>query len=137
MRKFLLWFSATIVACAVIAGIVVGGQAAGFWLHNRQVNNDTKITFHGTGNQSALRTEIHDNINQVDKYTSQIASAKDQGYSDYAQTLYAPRYDAASTACDDISQLTDPGSLPVFTRWGKANCDNGTVSAHSKYYITQ
>lgn len=137
MRKFLLWFGATILICAAIAGIVVGGQAAGFWLNNRQVNNDTKITYHGLANQSALRSQIHDQINQVDKYTSQIASAKAQGYKQYAESLYAPRYDSASTVCDDISQLTDPGSLPVFTNWGKKNCNNGTVSPSSVYYISQ
>ena len=135
------WLAAGVGTLALIFGLIVVGHAIAYgewqlnwWYQQHNMDRQTSLVYHSQANQSALREEIQNGISQVDKDTSYIVSAQDQGLKNYANSLKPARNDAANTVCGQIVQLTRPGDIPAFLAWGRANCSNGTLSPSSKFY---
>lgn len=144
--------AAGITAILVAIGILVYGSFAlyeGSWSlakHNTQhsleiqqqvANGQASIAANGWNYQSMLGSEITNGIDAVDHDTTDIASAKAQGLTSYADSLIAQRSFDASKVCDQASQIN--GTLPpgMFqTTWINTNCDGGNLKPSSVYYAT-
>lgn len=131
---FWRWFGTGIFAVIVIGVITFAGWQAGWWFSNQNASREAHQIRSGYSNQQTLREQITTQIANVGAFAVQI----DQAAGDQQEIgdLWSQRVSVANIACQDIDEVTgDP--LPADqAAWGRANCQEGSISPASPYALT-
>jgi 23S rRNA A1618 N6-methylase RlmF len=123
-----------LLGLVVAAALVVGAWQVGWIFHTANTNREATLQQQGTGNQSAMRSEIPQKIADVSRYTLQIANP---AYADMKQGIEQSRSYAAQLVCGDAAQLNSLTELaPADQAWVITNCVGGELSATSTYAVT-
>lgn len=101
--RVLAWVGGIVVAILVIAGIVVGGQQAGFWLQHNQTEFEAHNLRDSYGNQERLREDASEKAAEVAKIEAQISELPSG--SETVAKLHAQAELIESIACHDIGQI--------------------------------
>ena len=123
-----------LLGIGVVAAVILGGWQAGWWFTAQNANREATVQQQGTGNQSAMRSEIPQKIADVQRYTLQIDNP---AYKNMANDIKQSRSYAAQLVCGDAAQLNDVKELaPADQSWVSNNCVGGELSATSIYAVT-
>jgi 23S rRNA A1618 N6-methylase RlmF len=123
-----------IVAAVVVAALVVGAWQVGWIFKSANTNRDATLRQQGVGNQSAMVSEIPRKIEDIQRYTVQIANP---AYADMKKGIEQSRSYAAQLVCGDAAQLNSLTELASADQtFVKINCVGGELSATSQYAIT-
>lgn len=121
-----------VVVIALLAGLVFGGWALGWWFRGENANREAHVIRQGYSNQQTLREEVTRKIGDVQTISVQIAQL---GSTDLTTTqpLHAQRKAIVNIVCKDAEQITgDP--LPTDQdQFVTANCKLGSISPDSQY----
>jgi hypothetical protein len=125
----LTWFLAILTTCLIIAGITIGGWAAGWWFTGQNTNREAHMIRNGYSNQQTLREQVTAQISNIFTLNTEIIM------SDKSQTaaLTAQRLAVAGILCQQASEITgDP--LPANQQhFLAANCADGVVKPGAKF----
>jgi hypothetical protein len=130
------WRSATgvVAAVVVVAALIVGAWQVGWIFKTANTNRDATLRQQGTGNQSAMVSEIPQKIADVARYTLQIDNP---AYADMKNGIKQSRSYAAQLVCGDAAQLNSLSEIPTADQsWVVTNCVGGELSATSIYAVT-
>jgi len=102
---------ATIVGLVLVAGLVLVGWRAGWWLNEsvqqHQVDIRAKVNRRSYEVQQTYREEVLKDMEDVRALDAQLA---DPAYASSAPQLRAQRIAAINKTCDHISRLTTSGA---------------------------
>jgi len=120
---------AVLATVVVVAAIVLGGWAVGWWFTTQNTNREAHLYRSSYGNQQTLRDAITAGISQVATDTSQVDATSGQEQAD----LKAQRYAHVGQVCAEAAQVTgDPLSADQ-QAFVSTNCSAGAVSPTSQY----
>lgn len=117
----------TAVAALALVGIVFGGWEAGWWFKAQDAQREGQVTRSSVNFQQGHMDQLSNEILDLTKITTQIASAPP----DQAPALKAQRLAEASDACRIARDITQPD--PDEASWRSANCFAGAVAPSSSY----
>ncbi len=131
VTAFWHWFWVGVGALALIAALILGGWAAGWWFTNQNIGREAHAIRNGYSNQQTLREQITQQIANVDTLTTQIAATHDRNL---IAALTAQRASIAGIACKDAAGVTGDPLPAQQAQWVTANCAAGVIRPGSRYY---
>jgi len=131
VTAFWHWFWVGVGALALIAALILGGWAAGWWFTNQNIGREAHAIRNGYSNQQTLREQITQQIANVDTLTTQIAATHDRNL---IAALTAQRASIAGIACQDAAGVTGDPLPAQQAQWVTANCAAGVIRPGSRYY---
>jgi len=131
MSGFWRWFGVGLFTLLVLAALILGGWAAGWWFTNQNIGREAHAIRNGYSNQQTLREQITAQIANVDTLTTQIAASKDRNL---IAALKAQRASIAGIACQDAAGVTGDPLPAQQAQWVTANCAAGVVRPGSRFY---
>lgn len=120
-----------LLALSIIAGVIIGGWQAGWWLRNQNTSREAHMIRNGYSNQQTLREQITQQIGNVDTITTQIAGTHDPNL---ISALKAQRAAVAAIVCQDAAEVTGDPLPAQQAKWAAMNCQAGNVRPGSIYY---
>jgi hypothetical protein len=107
---------------AVVAGIIIGGWQAHWWLAQSSTNHQSHILRSGYGNQQTLRDQITKNLGTLTDLDSQIIENPVS-----TVQLTAQRRAIANIVCQDAEQVTGDALPADQVIWVNNNCVMGSA----------
>lgn len=132
VSAFWRWFWVGIGALVLIAGLILGGWAAGWWFTAQNTTRQAELTQNGYSNQTTLRQQVTSNFATLTSIDVQIAQAA--GDPSMITELKTERAATGDTICADAAQVTGTPLPQQQAAWVSANCANGTLSPQSPDY---
>lgn len=136
-RGFFRWLPATIVITVVVVvlggGLAYAGHAFGWWLSGQDATHQAENSQAGYANQTTLREQVTAKLADIEQMTTQIAAAgSNKGLT---TAVKAQRAATAGIVCSDAAQISGVPLPAGQAQWVAVNCQDGTVSPHSTYYV--
>jgi hypothetical protein len=119
MSEALKWIGGAVVALAIIAALVIGGQRFGWWLQEYNVEKKAHIYRVSFANQERLREDASEKAAEVTRLEVTLGELG-AGGADQARRLEASIKAITAIACHDIGQITE--ATPEVEAFAAANC---------------
>ena len=132
VRVFWRWFWVGVSALILVAALILGGWAAGWWFTAQNATRNAELTQNGYSNQTTLRQQVTAQLAAVETITTQIAA--NQSDRSLVAALDAQRMSVAGIVCSDAAEISGTPLPAPQAQWVSANCASGTVSPASPIY---